>query len=282
MTPKGKLIPIGGSEIRSKQAFSSEEMQLAENKLDVLARVVAEIKGKETRIEVLPTASSVPHLVSQDYLNSFQNLGCASVGVMNIRNKKQALLPEYLERIREADALMFSGGNQFKITRAFLGTEMYDLILDRYWNDPTFVIAGTSAGAMMMSDTMIYEGTSKEAMRTGKAKTTQGMNFLPNSVIDSHFVQRNRYGRLMVAVANHPEQIGIGISENTGIILKEGRYIECIGSSQVCIFDGEKLQLPEFGDYNEERLMTFSNMVTHILVEGNRFDLATRKMIASH
>lgn len=276
--PKGTLIAIGGAEKRLSDPCN--DAVYAQQELEVLATVLAQMKGEETRLEVITSASSIPESVAHDYLCSFQGLGCKQVGILNLRNKKDVLKKDSLQRLAQADALMVSGGNQFRLTRSYLGTPFYDLLLKRYYEEEDFVIAGTSAGAMMMSSAMIYDGTSKEALMKGKAQITQGFSLVPNSIIDTHFVNRNRYGRLMVGVAEYPDHIGIGIAEDTGIIIKEGRFIECIGSGQVHLLDGTDLDISRINANDEAAyIVHFRDMRSHLLTKGAKFDINERKFI---
>ncbi|MBX7243358.1 MAG: cyanophycinase [Bacteroidia bacterium] len=278
MTPKGKLIPIGGAEKRHSRFLGEEDKKSPAFHLEVLSRVVTEIKGENSRIEVITSASSIPEIVGNEYLHSFKNLECEYVGILNLRTKKEVLRKENLRRLEMADALMISGGNQIRLSRSYLGTPFYELLVKRYHEDPEFVIAGTSAGAMIMSDAMIYEGTSKEALLTGKSKITKGFSLLPESLIDSHFVNRNRFGRLMVGVAEYRDFIGIGLAEDTGIIIQEGRYIECIGSGQVHLLDGKNLQIDHINPHDEaSHPAHFRNMLSHMLTSGEKFDIQERK-----
>lgn len=275
--PLGKLIPVGGAERRLEERKTPEQMREPANQLAVLSRVLEEGKGKNTRIEVITTASSIPEVVGNEYICSFESLGCAYVGIMNIRTRKQALQKEYIERLQHADAVYFSGGNQIKITKAFADTPFLELLVERYYNEEGFVIGGTSAGAMAMSSAMIYEGTSKEALMKGKAKITEGLSLLPNSIVDTHFVNRNRTGRLMVGVAEYRNHIGIGLAEDTGVIITQGRFLECIGSGQVCLIDGNELTVSQMQSYDENEPLHFQRMIHHIMMNGQKFDVQERK-----
>ncbi|MBC7535186.1 MAG: Type 1 glutamine amidotransferase-like domain-containing protein, partial [Ferruginibacter sp.] len=157
---KGKLLAIGGAEDKGTDL---ETGQIHRNNLNffelgILRRIVEETGGPSTRIEVVTTASMIPHEVGDNYLQAFGKIGCIDVGVMHIRNRVDVINPEYLERIKKCDAIMFSGGNQLRLTSTFGGTTFLETILKRYHNESHFLVAGTSAGAMAMSNTMIYEG----------------------------------------------------------------------------------------------------------------------------
>lgn len=273
-TPKGKLIAIGGAEKRLQHA-GEDTRELA-----VLRRVLREMKGEKTRIEVITTASSIPDVIAHEYTSSFEGLGCGYVGILNLRNKKEIVKKENLKRLAQADGLMFSGGNQIRITRSYIGTPFFEELWRRYHEDETFVIAGTSAGAMMMSSAMIFDGTSKDALMSGKAKITTGTSLQARSIIDTHFVNRNRFGRLMVGVAEYPDHLGIGIAEDTGVIITQGRFLECIGSAQVHLLDGTDLRIEGINPLDEDsHALHFRNMRSHLLVEGDRFDMAERKFL---
>lgn len=273
-TPKGKLIAIGGAEKRLQQP-GEDTRELA-----VLRRVLREMKGEKTRIEVITTASSIPEVIAHEYISSFEGLGCKYVGVLNLRNKKEIVKKENLKRLAQADGLMFSGGNQIRITRSYMGTPFFEELWRRYHEDDTFVIAGTSAGAMMMSSAMIFDGTSKDALMSGKAKITTGTSLQARSIIDTHFVNRNRFGRLMVGVAEYPDHLGIGIAEDTGVIITQGRYLECVGSAQVHLLDGTDLRIEGINPLDEaSHALHFRNMRSHLLVGGDRFDMGERRFL---
>jgi cyanophycinase len=269
--PKGTLIPIGGAEKR----IDGEESSRERRRLAVLRRVVAEMGGPKAQIEVLATASSIPDEISDIYDRSFAAVGCKNVGILNVRNRRDARKPSTVDRLLQADGLMFSGGDQRKIIRAFADTEFHEIMLNRYQNED-FVIAGTSAGAMMMSGVMIFGGQSKGAMVDGKAKTTQGLGLMPNAIIDSHFVVRGRFGRMAVAIAENPESFGIGLGEDTGVVIKKGRYLECIGSGHVSLYDGTKMKNMVQDDDDDDFPVTFEGMVFSVMSRGYHFDMQKR------
>ncbi len=161
---KGKLIAIGGAE--DKGAIVEKVLAIRHNlnffELGILRRIVEEAGGVLSRIEVITTASMIPFEVGNNYLEAFGRIGCTNIGVMHIRSREDVNNEEYLERIQSCDAVMFSGGNQLRLTAIFGGTKFLKIVHDRYRNEK-FVVAGTSAGAMAMSNTMIYEGLAPTA-----------------------------------------------------------------------------------------------------------------------
>ncbi|MBK9554305.1 MAG: cyanophycinase [Chitinophagales bacterium] len=268
MTPKGTLIAVGGSEERNTES---------QGKLDVLKRIIKEMKGQQTRLELVTTASGIPRQIAKEYKAAFEHIGIKSLGIMHLKTKKDADKKDILERLKKCDGLMFSGGNQEKLSEVFLDTTALDILKHRYQNEKEFVIAGTSAGAMAQSEKMINGGTPSEAVKRGKAMMMAGLGFIDNAIIDSHFVNRGRFGRLMVAVAEHPKLTGIGISEDTGVIIKEERHLEIIGSGEVVIIDGHELRYNSL-DNKEYSGLNIEHMIFHLLSAGMHYDLKTRKM----
>jgi cyanophycinase len=236
LVPKGKLIAVGGAE---DKGIDLETGELYRNNLNffelgILRRIVKESGGPTDRIEVVTTASMIPHEVGNNYLNAFGKIGCTNIGVMHIRNREDATNKDYIERLHKADCVMFSGGNQLRLSSVFGGTEFLQVLQDRY-QDEDFVIAGTSAGAMAMSNTMIYEGNATRAHLKGEVKITTGLGFMDDVIIDSHFEKRGRFGRLAQAVASNPSCLGIGLGEDTGMLVTNGNQLEAIGSGMVMI-----------------------------------------------
>ena len=190
-TPAGKLIAIGGAE---DKGTLTERGEIHKNNLNffelgILRRVVEEIGGNDARIEVVTTASTIPYEVGENYLDAFGKIGCTNIGLMHIRTREDVLKSEYLKRLRECDGIMFTGGNQMRLTATFGGTVFLKTLRSRYFEEP-FVIAGTSAGAMAMSNTMIYEGNAFKAHLKGEVKITTGMRFTDKAIFDSHFEKR--------------------------------------------------------------------------------------------
>ena len=155
--PKGKLIAIGGAEDKGTDLEAGEINRNNLNffELGILKRVVEEAGGIDARIEVITTASTIPYEVGDNYMNAFGKIGCTNIGVLHIRNRQDTANPEYLERIKKCNAVMFSGGNQMRLSVTDGGTEFLAILKKRYHEEAGFVVAGTSAGAMAMSNTMI-------------------------------------------------------------------------------------------------------------------------------
>jgi cyanophycinase len=274
--PKGKLISIGGAEDKGTDLELGiiERNNLNFFELGILKRFVKEVGRLDARIEVVTTASSIPVEVGENYLHALTKIGCTNVDILDVRERKKAMEESTLQRLKDCDAIMFSGGNQLRLTAIFGGTDFLTLLKTRYRNED-FVIAGTSAGAMAMSNTMIYQGNAEHAHLKGEVKITTGLGLMDGVIIDSHFVKRGRFSRLSQAVAANPSCVGIGLGEDTGIIVTYGNRLETIGSGAVFLFDGRKIKQSNIADIEEGSPFSVENMVVHIMENGNRFDLAT-------
>lgn len=281
--PKGKLISVGGAEDKGtdlEQGFIQRN-RLNFFELGILKRFIDEVGGVEKRIEVITTASSIPVEVGENYLDAFGKIGCKNIGVIDIRKREDVFEEEFINRVKNADGIMFSGGDQLRLTSIFGGTEIYNVLHDRYMNEEGFVIAGTSAGAMAMSNTMIYQGKSELAHLKGEVKITTGLAFMGNVIIDSHFDKRGRFNRLAQAVASNPQCTGIGLGEDTGVIVTGGNSLEVVGSGAVVIVDGRDIRHTNITEVGMGEPIALDNLRVSIMVRGNRYLLKERKFIAN-
>jgi cyanophycinase len=280
VVPKGKLIAIGGAEDKGTDLETGDVYRNNLNffELGILRRIMIESGGPAARIEVITTASTIPHEVGNNYLNAFGKIGCTNIGILNIRTREDALNDEYIERIRSCDCVMLSGGNQMRLSATFGGTRFLKILHDRYRNE-SLVIAGTSAGAMAMSNTMIYEGNATRAHLKGEVKITTGLGFIDSVIIDSHFEKRGRFGRLSQAVATNPSCIGIGLGEDTGMLVTEGNKMEAIGSGLVIIIDGHDIRHSNIADIPEGNPISVENLVVHFCEKGNGYIISERKFL---
>jgi cyanophycinase len=278
--PRGKLIAIGGAEDKGTDLEAGEFRRNNLNffELGIIRRVVEESGGTAARIEVITTASMIPYEVGENYLNAFGKIGCTNVGVMHIRTRQDAMNDEFAERIRHCDAVMFSGGNQLRLSATDGGTEFLTILKRRY-KEENLVIAGTSAGAMAMSNTMIYEGNAARAHLKGEVKITTGLGFINSIIIDSHFEKRGRFGRLAQAVAANPSCIGIGLGEDTGMLITEGNKMEAIGSGLVVIVDGHDILHSNIADIPDGNPISLENLKVHFCEKGNGYLINERKFL---
>ena len=273
---KGTLIPIGGNEDKGLGENEMYTQEFIEE--GILSHVLREAGGKNAKVVVIPTASSIPVEVGENYIDAFNKLGCKEVHVLDIRKREQSSLPNSIKLVKEANCIMFSGGDQSKITNKIGGTILHEIMMDRYNNEEGFVIAGTSAGAMAMSEEMIAGGSSTEAFVKGAVLMYHGLGLLPKLIIDTHFIQRGRFGRLAEGVAKYPKLLGLGLAEDTGVIIKEGKYGTVIGSGMIILFDAQKLTHNNENLLTEGTPMSMSNLVVHVLSNGDKFNIDTREI----
>ncbi|MBI3521115.1 MAG: cyanophycinase [Bacteroidetes bacterium] len=280
MTPKGKLIIIGGSV--DKGSFSNTPENLPKNlkffEKGILKRMIDEsAKGNLSRIEIITTASSIPVEVGEEYIEAFKNLNVTTAAVLDIRTREEANDPKNIERLKNADIVMFTGGDQLRLTSIFGGTNFHHLLLERYENEH-FIISGTSAGAAASSNNMIYQGSSSEALLKGEVKITGGLGFINNVIIDTHFVQRGRIGRLMYACASNPVNIGIGLGEDTGLLITKGHNMEAIGSGLIILVDATNMRHTNITDVDMGEPVSIDNLTVHVMSYGDNFDLKTKHL----
>jgi len=272
-SPKGKLLAIGGAEDKGTNLETGEINRNNLNffELGILRRLVQETGGVNSRIEVITTASMIPIEVGENYLNAFGKIGCNNIGLMHIRNRTDVMSPDFIERIKNCEAVMFTGGNQMRLTSTFGGTDFLTSIMKRYKEDDHFLVAGTSAGAMAMSNTMIYEGNAAKAHLKGEVKITTGLGFMQDVIFDSHFEKRGRFGRLAQAIATNPSSIGIGLGEDTGVLISDGNKMEAIGSGLVMIVDGHDICYSNIADIPDGNPISIENLKVHFCESGNGY-----------
>ncbi|UFH52775.1 cyanophycinase [Spirosoma sp. KNUC1025] len=275
---RGTLIAIGGNEdkgSRNKPLHFHDTIHSFINS-GILYRIVAEINNTKAFLEVVTTASSIPETVAQRYTRAFKKLGHTNVRFMHIISPEDADQPEILERIRTCGGILFSGGDQLKLTDALSNTAFARLLHERYVHEH-FVIAGTSAGAMVMSDLMIYPRTPVNDVQP-HVDLLPGLALVHEAIIDTHFLVRGRFRRLAFAVANNPTHIGIGLEEDTGIIIRKGNKLEAIGSGLVTLIDGRSLKESNHTVAHVEHDIFIENLLVHVLSHGNNFTLRNKKI----
>jgi len=279
MHPKGFLIAVGGAEDKGTDLEKGiiERNRLNFFELGILSKIINHIeKEKDPCVEVVTTASSIPDEVFDNYKTGFERLGCKNIGHLRIRNREDTSKPEYIERLKKANCVMLSGGNQLRLSSIFGGTPFMNILKEKYF-DEHFVIGGTSAGAMAMSNTMIYEGNASMAHLKGEVRITTGMGLIQNVIIDTHFDKRGRFNRLAQAVAAYPGAIGIGLGEDTGIIVTEGHHLQAIGVGTVVIIDGINIDYNNIADIEFGSPISVENIIVHMMSAGDGYNLEDRK-----
>jgi cyanophycinase len=281
MTPKGKLIIIGGAVDKGSFTESNFEDQVEKNlnffEKGILKRIIDESKnGLNSRIEIVPTASKIPDTVGAEYAKAFAFLGADNVHVLKISKREEALEDEVVERVKKADVIFFTGGDQLRLTSIIGGTPMHDLITQKYYEED-FIYVGTSAGAHSASKSMIYQGSSQEALLKGEVKITSGLGLIDHVIIDTHFVQRGRIGRLCQAVVSNPKMLGIGLGEDTGLLITSGNQMEALGSGLVILVDGRQIADTNITDVDLGEPISIKNLIMHVMSIGDNYQLNEHK-----
>jgi len=260
---QGKLLIIGGAEDK-------------EGDCKILREFLRCAGGTKAHIVIMTAATSLPGEVGDNYIRVFERLGAEDVRVLDTQTPDDAKNPEYLEAIEQATGIFFTGGEQARIITCLKDTKLDAAMHKRY--SEGIIIGGTSAGAAMMPDMMIIEGDSETNPRVDVVAMGPGMGFLPGVVIDQHFAQRGRLGRLVTALLLQPAVLGFGIDENTAILVS-GDELEVIGENAVTVIDeSEKLHDNIDGRLKDEGL-AICGAKLHILPHGYRFNLKTRQPV---
>lgn len=280
---KGKLVVIGGAvdkgSFTEKEFDTNVEKNLNFFEKGILRRIIDESLNKEdSNIEIITTASKIPKTVGPEYKKAFEFLGCKNVEVLHIENREIANSEETLQRLHQSNIVMFTGGDQLRLTSILGGTKFHDLLLHKYYNEE-FVYAGTSAGAAAASNNMIYQGSSQEALLKGEVKITSGLGLINDVIIDTHFVQRGRIGRLFQAVVGNPKVLGIGLGEDTGLLITQNNtHMEAIGSGLVILVDGREVKDTNLTAVEMGQPISINHLVTHVMSQYDTFDLDSYKM----
>lgn len=254
----GNLIIIGGAEDK-------------EGKKEILKSVCNCIDKEKDMLLVATIATEYPKEVAKKYKKVFGGLGVKNIKVLDINNRNEAFKEENFELIKESKLIFFTGGDQLRITSLIGGTPIYDCLKGACKNG--VFIVGTSAGASVMSDTMIVQGKDDESPRKCTLKMSPGLGLISNVIIDQHFAQRGRIGRLLAGIAQNPEVLGIGIDENTAIIVEKSGLVEVIGEGAVYFIDGSTITYTNVSELYCDEILSMHNVKLHILTNGNKFDL---------
>lgn len=279
--PKGALVAIGGAEDKGEtEKEEKEQKDLNFQKLGILQSIVSLIRDRNKVIEVITTAGSLPEETFQQYKKAFRKLGVAQVGHFNITDRDLAEDKKIIQRAEKCSAVMITGGDQLRLCSILGGTRLIDIMKERYEKEH-FVIAGTSAGAAAMSNTMISGGEVEKSYFKGGVHLSLGFGFLHEVIIDTHFDKRGRFGRLAQAIAAQPGAIGVGLGEDTGVVIEKGSKFHAIGSSSVTVVDGSKVHFNNIADIKEGMPISLAHLTVHIMAHSDVYDLHTREF-SSH
>lgn len=260
----GNLIIIGGAEDKDGEK-------------DILKRVCDSVNKEEDIILVATIATEYPEEALEKYKKVFKELYVKKVNGLDISNRTQAYDVENIKKIDDAKLIFFTGGDQLRITSLVGGTPIYDAL--KRASEKGSIIVGTSAGASVMSDTMIIEGEDDESPRKCTLKMSPGLGFIKNIMVDQHFAQRGRIGRLLTGIAQNPEVLGIGIDEDTAIVVSDEGRAEVIGNSAVYFIDGSNITYTNVSEQHSEDVLSMYNVKLHILKDGDKFNLLTKQPV---
>lgn len=264
--PKSKstLIAIGGGEI-------SESREILDLILDRLKR------KREARMVVMTVATSDPKGAAKKYIDLFEAEGIKNVDAVDVSVREDAFSEAAMEVIRKADGLFFTGGDQLNITSLLGGSPLDNVINQRL--SEGIVIAGTSAGAAMMSSSMIVSGGSDASPKVSGVKIAPGMDLIDGVIIDSHFSQRGRHGRLLTAIAHYPQVLGIGIDEKTALVQTNGSF-KVVGEGVVTVMDGSRMKHSDLPFRRDNENIGMFGVEVNVLPSGYSYILEDRKPVA--
>jgi cyanophycinase len=263
--PNGTLIIIGGAEDKK-------------DRCQILRTVIAKAGDVDSRIVDLTAATEQPGTVGAEYRYVFSRLGAENIEILHITDRAMANEPATTETIERASGVFFTGGDQLRITSTIGGTALDRALRAAY--DRGAVIAGTSAGASAMSDTMIVTGDDEDAPTRNTLNMAPGMGLLRDVVIDQHFAQRGRIGRLLSAIAQNPHALGVGIDEDTAIVVHPNQRFTVIGTNAVTVIDGRSITDTNASEASRTMPLALTDVTLHMLPVGYGFDLARRRPTA--
>ncbi len=261
----GHVIVIGGAEDKVRERI-------------ILSRFVALAGGQDARIAVISSASSLGPLAGEMYRKVFTELGAAHVTPIHATTRTQANDGDSARAVQDSTGVFLTGGNQLRLSSTIGGTAIAQAIAERHRHGS--VVAGTSAGASAMSSHMVAFGASGGTPKQRMVQMAAGLGILPGVIIDQHFQQRNRLGRLLATIAQNPALLGMGIDEDTAAVVSPDMTMEVIGRRSITIVDGSESETDAW-EVRAHRPIMISNVVLHSLPVGYRFDLRRRSRVAA-
>ena len=255
------LVIIGGAEDKTTDK-------------EILHSLVTLTKKKEPAFVIVTTATEHPEEAGSQYIKVFHGLGVENVSTLRIQTRDDTWREEVIKEIQTADCIFFTGGDQLRISSIIGGTPIHEMLYKCLSNGK--IIAGTSAGASMMSEIMVVEGEDKEAPSRCTIKMAPGMGLLGGAIIDQHFNQRGRIGRLLSAIAQNPQSLGIGIDENTAIIVDHKNEFRVIGEGVITVIDGRHIEYCNASEQYPNEPLAITNVTIHVLPKYYGYNLTTK------
>jgi cyanophycinase len=270
--PEGILVIVGGKENKGQGDSENHQSPDGFDRLEIHKQFIELIGKDQPLVEFITSAGEDGRETFEEYKVLYEQLGITRVGHIHHTVRKEALQEDLVARIRQADAFFFSGGDQLLLSSLYGGTPLLTELKHRYIYDK-IVIGGTSAGAMAMSTPMIYAGNQEVQQIGGEIKVTTGLEFLKDVCIDTHFVHRGRFIRLAQVIATNATCIGMGIEEDTAVIVRSGIEAEVIGSGTVILIEGFKISESNIKDFTQKKTISIRDLTVHILGNKDRFHI---------
>jgi cyanophycinase len=259
---KGTLIIIGGAEDKKEKKI-------------ILQQVCSKLDKEKEELVIATVATEEPEEVGAQYNKIFKNMGVKNITILNVQDREDAYKKENMSIVERAALIFFTGGDQLRITSILGGTPLYKALKDNYERGCVFV--GTSAGASVVSDTMITQGSDEESPKKCTLKMAPGLGLINGVIIDQHFAQRGRIGRLLVGIAENPQCLGVGIDEDTAIEVENSGLFKVLGSGAVYVVDGSGISNTNVSEQYPDDVLSIFDVKMHVLKSGDSFDFKTRR-----
>lgn len=259
------LIPIGGNEKKA-------------NCPEIFNEMVDLAGGENARIVIVPTASEEPTKRALNYHEVFSDFNVTNIQTIHIGARQDAGSPELIKIINEATLFMFTGGDQLKLSSLIGGTPLHQTLLERY-QAGSCIVAGTSAGAAFIPEVMIFQNNQFRRYRKGGIEMTKGLGLIHDVMFDTHFIQRSRIARLTHAVSTNPALLGMGIEENTALLIENETRAKVIGPGTVVVLDGSSIEINHIGYAENGKPFAHTNILYSVLTSGMVYDLKRRTVV---
>ncbi len=264
---RGNLVIIGGAEDKYGES-------------KILKYVTQMVGESGAKLVVMTTATEKPEEVGLEYRNVFEKLGIRDIDILNINTRDDANADANCAKVEKATGIFFTGGDQLRITSILGGTRVCQSLNKLYLQG--IPVIGTSAGASVMSNTMIVDGNNNDPARKCTLKMAPGLGLIQEVIIDQHFDQRGRIGRLLCGVAENPEMLGIGIDEDTSIRVYPDAHFEVVGTNAVTVIDGKSIKSSNVSELSPDEILAITNVTVHVLPGGYGFDMKNREVMRLH
>lgn len=260
----GALIAIGGAENKTSDA-------------GILRRVLALADAEAPVVGVITTASSIPNEVFAGYRDIFSEIGASDVLDVQIRDRQDSEADRFIAMIEQSDVIFISGGDQMRLTNILGASRALTAI--RAHREAGAVIAGTSAGAACQSRTMVYGGPADDCLRKGAVKMAAGFGLIDGVIMDTHFLERGRFSRLMEVGATNPEYLGVGLGEDAAVLF-DGPFLRVFGTGHVILIDSSHMTGSNVYDLTDGEAVSVQNVIMHALVDGYGYNMADRRVLS--